>query len=263
MRRSSLSPALPCPSWIPTTRHWLANHARTRPRWLPVRAICGWRVARRSRVPDIVQRILGAFALVLSAPLVGGLALIVKIDSTGPAFYRAIRVGEGGRAFECLKLRTMAWLPGGDGPAITIDGDGRITRLGRVLRRFRLDELPQLINVARGEMNLVGPRPEDPRYVDFADPLHRLVFMAKPGITGLAQLTFVDEARWLGDNPDDADRRYRESVLPQKLAIDARYLRDRSWRLDASILSQTVRAVLGPRSATGDPPVSGPTDPTT
>ena len=157
----------------------------------------------------------------------------------------------------------MRWQPASAGPAITTRSDDRVTRLGRLLRRFRLDELPQLINVAKGEMNLVGPRPEDPRYVDFADPLHRFVFMAKPGITGLAQLTFVDEARWLGDNPDDADRRYRESVLPQKLAIDARYLRVRSWRLDAWILGQTVRAVLGPGSATPDPPVSGPTDPTT
>jgi lipopolysaccharide/colanic/teichoic acid biosynthesis glycosyltransferase len=208
-------------------------------------------------VPDLAQRILGAVALILSAPLMIGLALIVKLDSPGPALYRAVRVGVGGRTFQCLKLRTMAWHPGGGGSAITIDDDGRITRVGRVVRRLRLDELPQLINVARGEMNLVGPRPEDPRFVDFDDPLHRRVFMAKPGITGLAQLTFIDEARWLGSDPAEADRRYRESVLPQKLAIDARYLRDRSWRGDAWILFRTATAVVG-RAPTVDGQPPGP-----
>src|SRR5205085_11316147 len=129
------------------------------------------------------------------------------------------------------------------GPGITTRDDPRVTRIGAILRRFRLDELPQLVNVLRGEMSLVGPRPEDPRYVDFDDPLHRRVFTARPGITGLAQLEFHDEARLLvGDDPE---RRYREVVLPAKLAIDARYLDDPSVRRDLVILGRTIGAILG------------------
>jgi lipopolysaccharide/colanic/teichoic acid biosynthesis glycosyltransferase len=94
-------------------------------------------------------------------------------------------------------------------------------------------------------MNLIGPRPEDPRFVDFNDPVHRIVFTCKPGITGLAQLVFVDEAEWLGADQANADRAYRESILPRKVALDAKYLGSRSWRLDLWILSRTIQAVLG------------------
>jgi lipopolysaccharide/colanic/teichoic acid biosynthesis glycosyltransferase len=199
-------------------------------------------------MPDAIQRMLALCALVIASPLIALLAILVRLDSPGPALYRAVRVGVGGRQFRCLKLRTMRWAPGEAGVgAITARDDDRVTRLGRVLRRLRLDELPQLINVVRGEMNLVGPRPEDPRFVDIADPLHRLVFTAKPGITGLAQLEFVDESDRLGHDPAAVERVYRETVLPAKLAVDARYLRERSWRLDAWILARTAAAVLGRR----------------
>ena len=200
-------------------------------------------------MPDAIQRLLALGALVLASPAIAVLAALVKVESPGPAFYRPERVGAGARPFRCLKLRTMRWEHRAGAPAITARDDDRVTRLGRALRRFRLDELPQLINVVRGEMNLVGPRPEDPRFVDLADPLHRLVFTAKPGITGLAQLEFVDESDRLGRDPAAVERIYRETVLPAKLAIDARYLRDRSWRLDARILAETVAAVLGRRQA--------------
>ncbi len=131
-----------------------------------------------------------------------------------------------------------------EGPRITARDDRRVTSVGRVLRRFRLDELPQLINVVRGEMSLVGPRPEVPAFVDMTDPLHRLVFSAKPGITGLAQLEFHDEARLLAG--EDPERRYREVVLPAKLRLDAEYLDRRSTMLDLAILFRTIRAVVGP-----------------
>jgi len=199
----------------------------------------------RRRMPDAVQRGLGVVALAVMTPLLLLLAALVKADSSGPALYPAERMGVGGRPFRCFKFRTMIWQPHGGGPPITMGDDRRITRFGKVLRRFRIDELPQLINVARGEMNLIGPRPEDPRFVDFDDPLHRTVFTSKPGITGLTQLAFVDEANLLGSDGATADRLYREVILPRKVALDARYLSQRSWRLDLWILARTVQVVIG------------------
>ena len=196
-------------------------------------------------MPDTVHRGLGALALVVTAPLLIFMAALVKMGSPGPALYAAERMGVGGRPFRCFKFRTMLWQPEADGSAITVRDDLRVTRVGGVLRRFRLDELPQLINVAKGEMNLIGPRPEDPRYVDFNDPLHRTVFMSKPGITGLAQLAFVAEAQLLGADPVEAERRYRATILPRKVALDATYLSRRSWRLDLWILRRTILAVVG------------------
>jgi lipopolysaccharide/colanic/teichoic acid biosynthesis glycosyltransferase len=195
-------------------------------------------------MPDAVHRGLGLLALIVMTPLLLVLAALVKADSPGPALYRAERMGVGGRPFRCLKFRTMVWRPNGRGGAITMDDDSRITRFGKLLRRFRFDELPQLINVAKGEMNLIGPRPEDPRFVDFSDPLHRKVFTSKPGITGLTQLAFVDEASLIGTDLAKADRVYREVILPRKVTLDARYLSERSWRLDLWILGRTLQAVL-------------------
>jgi lipopolysaccharide/colanic/teichoic acid biosynthesis glycosyltransferase len=153
--------------------------------------------------------------------------------------------------------------PGAEGPGITVARDARVTRLGAVLRRTRLDELPQLWNVVRGDMLLVGPRPEDPRYVDWRDPLHRLVFSAQPGVTGPAALAFRDEEAILAREAlavarqegrervaqADIDRAYRERVLPRKLELDAEYLRTRSARGDLVILVRTIRQVL--RGTTG------------
>jgi lipopolysaccharide/colanic/teichoic acid biosynthesis glycosyltransferase len=130
------------------------------------------------------------------------------------------------------------------GPGVTTGRDARVTRIGGLLRRFRLDELPQLWNVAMGQMRLVGPRPEDPRYVDFDRPLHCEVFTEPPGIAGLTQLVYADEGRLL-DATADPDGYYREEILPRKVAIDAAYLRNRSVKLDLWILAQTPRALLG------------------
>ena len=185
---------------------------------------------------------LGVPALVMAAPVLVGITLAMRLTGDrGPFLYRAVRVGEEGVTFPILKIRTMIHGSGGEG--ITRAEDPRVTRLGRILRRYRLDELPQLINVVRGEMSLVGPRPEDPCYVDWADPVHRRVFTAKPGITGLAQLEFHDEARLLGGT--DVEEIYRRDVLPAKLALDVEYLERRSIRLDLQILARTVGAVFG------------------
>lgn len=194
-------------------------------------------------MPDPLQRLIAVIGAGLTLPLLALMALAVHLDSPGPALYRATRVGEGGRPFRCLKIRTMRWIPAPEGMAITVNDDDRLTRVGRWLRRIRLDELPQLWNVARGEMRLVGPRPEAPRFVDLTDPLHREVFAARPGITGLAQLLHTDEAERI--DRDDPEGHYRASILPDKLRIDRAYLRHRSTWLDLWILAQTPRALAG------------------
>src|SRR3954454_20091386 len=140
-------------------------------------------------MPTIVGRVIAAVGLVLLLPLIGALALAVRVTSPGPAFHRARRVGPHGE-FTLHKLRTMRVGAAVAGPGVTAAGDPRVTRLGRLLRKTKLDELPQLWDVVRGEMALVGPRPEDLRYVDPTDRLHQLVFAARPGITGPTALAY-------------------------------------------------------------------------
>jgi lipopolysaccharide/colanic/teichoic acid biosynthesis glycosyltransferase len=195
-------------------------------------------------MPDPVQRVAGLILAVMTGPLLIALGLAVRMETRGPVIFRASRMGRGGRPFDCLKLRTMRANRSEAGPGVTSGRDARVTRVGGLLRRFRLDELPQLWNVARGQMRLVGPRPEDPRYVDFDLPLHCEVFTEPPGIAGLTQLVYADEGRLLDDTADP-DGYYRDQILPRKLAIDVAYLRNRSAKLDLWILAQTPRALLG------------------
>ncbi len=193
-------------------------------------------------MPDPIQRAAATVLAVLTLPLVLLLVFAIRLESPGPALYRATRVGARGRLFTCYKLRSLAWTADA-GPRLTVAKDARITRVGRVLRALHLDELPQLWNVVRGEMRLVGPRPEDPKFVDFAIPDHREVFKAVPGITGLTQLLFEDEGELL--DHEDPERSYRERVLPQKLAMDRLYLSRRSTRLDLRILARTALLIMG------------------
>jgi lipopolysaccharide/colanic/teichoic acid biosynthesis glycosyltransferase len=191
------------------------------------------------RVLDVT---VGSLAMTVAAPILAGVAMAMWLSGDrGPFLYRARRVGEGASVITVLKVRTMTEDAGGSN--LTMSGDPRVTHLGRLLRRYRIDELPQLVNVVRGDMSLVGPRPEDPSFVDLSDPLHRRVFMAKPGITGLAQLEFHDEAARL--TGPDAERRYRDEILPAKLRLDAEYLDRRTTLLDLQILLRTAATVLG------------------
>jgi lipopolysaccharide/colanic/teichoic acid biosynthesis glycosyltransferase len=205
----------------------------------------------------VVQRGFAALGLAIVAPALLVLAVAVRVTSGAPAVHRAIRVGSG-KTFTLYKLRTMRAGSEALGPGVTAATDARITRLGRVLRRTKLDELPQLWNVVRGDMLLVGPRPEDPRYVDFGDPLHRFVFSAHSGLTGPTALAFEREEFLLSNaamelaraqgredaTAEDVDQAYRTIILPTKLQMDADYVASRSVRGDLAVMALTARRVL-------------------
>jgi lipopolysaccharide/colanic/teichoic acid biosynthesis glycosyltransferase len=185
------------------------------------------------RAFDLVVALAGLAALL---PLLAAVALVVRFGSEGPVLFHAERVGRGGRRFRMHKFRTMS--ADAAGPAITAASDARVTRAGRVLRRLHLDELPQLWNVLVGEMSLVGPRPEDPRFVDAGDEAWRRVLSVRPGMTGASQLVFARRERDLVGS-GDPERDYRERVLPAKLRADAAYVEGRSFAGDLTLLART------------------------
>jgi lipopolysaccharide/colanic/teichoic acid biosynthesis glycosyltransferase len=190
-------------------------------------------VARR--VFDIV----GAGALlIITSPLLLAGAIAVRLDSSGPVIYRGVRVGRNGRRFAILKLRTMAWPQPSAGSSITLGNDPRSTRVGRVLRRTKLDELPQFINVLAGDMSLVGPRPEHPEWVEGYSAEQRRLLSVRPGVTSPASLAFADEERLL-TGPDWRER-YREVILPAKLAIELAYLDRRTLWSDLGVIARTA-----------------------
>jgi lipopolysaccharide/colanic/teichoic acid biosynthesis glycosyltransferase len=178
--------------------------------------------------------------LVLLALPIAAIVVLIRIDSPGPGFYRARRVGFRGREFMMLKFRKMH--DDAKGPALTTRGDERFTRLGRFLANSKLDEVPQLWNVVKGEMSLVGPRPEDPGFVKEWAEAYETIHEVRPGITGLSQLAFAKESEIL--DPEDAVGHYVTSILPQKVRIDQLYARRRSLLMDGRILVWTVAAVL-------------------
>jgi lipopolysaccharide/colanic/teichoic acid biosynthesis glycosyltransferase len=192
------------------------------------------------RLFDVVAAGCG---LVVLAPLLLAIALWIRLDSSGPALFRQRRVGRHGHPFDIYKFRTMVIHPD-HGRLLTVGHDHRITRAGRVLRRTKLDELPQLLNVLAGTMSLVGPRPEVPRYVDCYPPaVRQTVLSVAPGITDLAAILYKDENDVLGHAPDP-EREYIETILPVKLEYYQRYVRDRSFWLDLCILVRTLGAIL-------------------
>jgi lipopolysaccharide/colanic/teichoic acid biosynthesis glycosyltransferase len=172
------------------------------------------------------------------------MALAVFVESGLPILFLQTRVGRNGQLFRLVKIRTMR--PRASGHGITVSGDPRITRVGRVLRKFKLDELPQLWNVVRGQMSLVGPRPEVPEFVDLTQPVWRSVLRVRPGITDPVSIAYRDEESLLA-TANDAVRFYRESVLPDKLARTLCYLENRSaWR-DLLVIAQTIRCAAFPQ----------------
>jgi FlaA1/EpsC-like NDP-sugar epimerase/lipopolysaccharide/colanic/teichoic acid biosynthesis glycosyltransferase len=186
---------------------------------------------------------LASLGLFIAFPLLAFISILIKLDSPGPIIFSQVRVGKGMRPFKIYKFRTMVEAGPAQGGPLTIGEDKRITRLGRVLRKYKLDELPQLVNVLLGDMSFVGPRPEVPRYVeslrsDFSD-----VLVVRPGLTDLASIKYIDEAAVLArfSNPEEA---YRSTVLPEKLRLAKLYVRHMSLRLDFAIVVQTLLRML-------------------
>ena len=173
-------------------------------------------------------------------PVLAAAAVAVKLSSPGPVLFRQERIGRYGRPFRILKFRSMR--AGANGPAVTASGDERVTPVGRLLRRYKLDELPQLWNVLVGEMSLVGPRPEVPRYVDRFPADYERILTIRPGITDRAALEYRDEESVLA-GAADPEAAYVDVVLPAKIALYHRYLDEMSLRTDLALVLRTL-AVL-------------------
>ena len=192
------------------------------------------------RLFDIV---LAACALLLLSPLLIALAAWVRLDSPGPVFFRQERIGRNGVPFRIHKFRTMHERAA-SGPLLTVDGDLRVTRAGRFLRRSKLDELPQLLDVLQGTMSLVGPRPEVPKYVAAYPPeLRDKILSVRPGITDAASLSYRRESELLA-RAADPEREYLEVVMPAKLRLQAQYVEQAGLAHDLRLLARTVKTLL-------------------
>lgn len=193
------------------------------------------------RVFDVCAAAVG---LVLLAPIWGILAVCIRLDSQGPILYRGTRIGRDGKPFAIFKFRTMIPDAAAHGAGITTRQDPRITRVGNFLRRTKLDELPQLVNVLRGEMSIVGPRPEDPRYVQYYTVAQRAVLSVPPGITSVASLALRNEQELLSGA--DWERTYITQVMPYKLDLELAYLKRRTFLSDLNIVAHTVMTLVQP-----------------
>ncbi|MDM5177334.1 sugar transferase [Massilia sp. DJPM01] len=191
------------------------------------------------RLFDIVAALAGLLVL---APLFAIVAACIRLDSPGPAWFRQQRVGRHGVLFDIIKFRTMR-ADCGHGAQLTVGADARITRIGTFLRRYKIDELPQLINVLQGSMSLVGPRPEVARYVACYPPeVRAIVLSVAPGITDWASICYKDENAILGRSADP-ERAYLDIILPAKLDYNVRYVRERGFWTDLRIIFNTLAAL--------------------
>jgi lipopolysaccharide/colanic/teichoic acid biosynthesis glycosyltransferase len=182
--------------------------------------------------------------LVLFSPFYLLIALLIKLDSSGPVHYKALRVGKNGRLFKLLKFRTMKVNSSSLGPAITQKADPRITRVGKILREIKVDEIPQLWNVIRGDMSLVGPRPEDPRYVEKYNEEQRKVLLVRPGLSSPASIEYRHEEKLLSRQADNLEDYYVHQVMPRKLKIDLDYVENQSLIRDVAICFKTAYTII-------------------
>ena len=193
------------------------------------------------RLLDVIIAIAG---LLLLFPLMLLIALSVKLDSVGPVFYRGRRTGRLGKPFQIVKFRTMVVNAEKVGGPSTPNDDPRLTRIGKFLRRYKLDELPQLLNILQGDMSLVGPRPEVPLYVALLSPAERKVILSvRPGITDWASLWNSDEGAVLARSPDP-ENAFLEKIRPEKVRLQLEYVRRHSFLVDLGILFQTLGVVV-------------------
>jgi lipopolysaccharide/colanic/teichoic acid biosynthesis glycosyltransferase len=192
------------------------------------------------RLFDVLASTAGLLVL---SPILLVTAILIKLDSDGPVLYTAPRVGRGGRIFRMYKFRTMVVNADTIGGSSTPDDDPRITCVGRILRKHKLDELPQLLNVANGTMSLVGPRPQVKWAVDLYSDEERQVLSVPPGMTDYASLRFPNEGEVLKGSTDP-DKDYMEKIHPEKMRLSLEYVRRRSFATDLSVLFQTLAAVF-------------------
>ncbi len=192
------------------------------------------------RLFDVFFSVLGLIPL---APCFVVIALAIKINSTGPIFFRQTRVGRHGKLFNIFKFRTMVTDAEKRGPQVSSGDDPRITSVGVFLRKYKIDELPQLINVIIGDMSLVGPRPEVPKYVAAFPDDYSLILSVQPGITDYASLEFKDENALLTSS-DNPEQKYLDEILPLKIEYYKRYLCEQSLITDIRIIFRTLAAVL-------------------
>jgi lipopolysaccharide/colanic/teichoic acid biosynthesis glycosyltransferase len=189
---------------------------------------------------DLVSSLLG---LILISPVLVTLAILIKKEDGGPVFYRGVRVGRFGKPFRIFKFRTMVLNAEKLGGPSTADDDPRITRVGKFIRKFKLDELPQLINVLKGEMSVVGPRPEVQMYVDMFTEEEKTILSVRPGITDWASIWNPDEGAILAGSPDP-EKTYMEKIRPEKIRLQLKYVRERSLWVDLKIILWTLKAVV-------------------
>jgi lipopolysaccharide/colanic/teichoic acid biosynthesis glycosyltransferase len=204
---------------------------------------------RRILAKTMFDRVVSAIALIVLAPLMLAIAVWIKLASPGPILFRQVRIGKDARPFTLLKYRSMT--PGADrlSDNVTPRDDPRITRVGRALRRWYLDELPQLMNVLRGDMSLVGPRPETPEFVAELLPHELKLLEVRPGLVGASTLAFMHEADLLAEAEDPLTY-YRTTLLHERVRCDLEYLSRQSLRTDVAVLIRQAVAILSPRTRT-------------
>jgi lipopolysaccharide/colanic/teichoic acid biosynthesis glycosyltransferase len=208
-------------------------------RGLPIATLSRWPDSRAKRMFDLIAALL---LLVPALPLMAIVAIAIKLTSPGPVLFQQLRCGKNGWQFHLLKFRSMWHARSQIGPGLTCSNDARVTRVGRVIRKWKLDELPQLFNVVRGEMSLVGPRPDLPEYLGALPAAQQQVLHLKPGVTSLATLRFRHEEELLRTVPAETlTAYYIESILPQKIRIELDYACRASLFSDVAVLLRTVR----------------------
>jgi lipopolysaccharide/colanic/teichoic acid biosynthesis glycosyltransferase len=191
-------------------------------------------------IKRIFDFLVSLFGLVILSPLFLIIAILIKLDSEGPVFYRGERIGKDGRPFRIFKFRTMVKDAEKMGGPSTSADDPRLTKIGKFLRKYKLDELPQLINVLKGEMSLVGPRPEVKMYVDMLKPEEKeIILSVKPGMTDLASLWDFHEEEVLKGSKDP-EKTYLEKIRPKKIQLQIEYVKNRSFLLDLKIILKTI-----------------------
>jgi len=195
----------------------------------------------------VCKRIFDILASLITIVMLSWLFIIIAIwiliDSRGGIFYKQIRVGKDGKEFNLLKFRSMRTGADKSGQ-LTIGSDSRVTSVGRFIRKFKIDEFPQLINILKGEMSIVGPRPEVPKYVAMYSADQRKVLSVLPGLTDYASLEYLDEQKVLGASADP-EKTYVEEVMPKKLDLNLKYISERSLILDVKLIFKTIYGVFG------------------